>query len=334
MAHISGKKVSKRFVVIAATAILAAALVFIPSILAEDAEKPLAAETEETPVFSVKVTDARIRTLRSKLEVNGDIVSGRQVTVFPEISGKLASLRVALGSVVRQGELIAQVDPSRPGLQYLMNPVYAPISGTVSATPIVVGSTVNQNDSIVTISVTENLQIEALIPEREVSQLKAGLKADVTLQAWPGEIFTATVAQVAPVLDPVSRTKKIVLTFDEQQVRNDSRISAGMFARVSLVTGTYADIVTVPAEAIINHFGIQAVYVLQNGAGGLPRVFLREVSTGVTIDALTEIKTGIAAGEKVIIQGQQFIADGAVVRIIGSVALSTGNGAIPKGNAL
>jgi multidrug efflux pump subunit AcrA (membrane-fusion protein) len=332
MAHISGKKLIKTITGIAITAILAAGLVFIPSILAEDAAKPVKVETEEAPIFSVKVTDAQKRTLRSYLEVNGDIVSDRQVKVFPETSGKLATVRVALGSVVRQGDLIAEVNPSRPGVQYSMSPVYAPISGTVSATPLAAGSTVSQGDSIATISVIENLQIEALIPEREVSQLKAGLTADVTLQAYPGETFTATVARVSPVLDPASRTKKIVLSFD----KNDSRVNAGMFARISLVTGTYANIVTVPAGAVINHFGTQAVYVLQNGVGGLPHASLREVKTGVTIDtgangggtngaALTEIRTGIAAGEKVIIQGQQFITDGAPVRVIGSVALLKGS---------
>jgi hypothetical protein len=53
------------------------------------------------------------------------------------------------------------------------------------------------------------------------------------------------------------------------------------------------------------------VYVLNDS-----RAELREVKTGVTIDRLTEIKTGIEAGEKVLIQGQQFISDGAQVRVI------------------
>jgi multidrug efflux pump subunit AcrA (membrane-fusion protein) len=314
MAHFSGKKLIKTITGIVVTAILAAGMVFIPSILAEDAAKPLDAETEAAAVFSVKATEVQIRTLRSYLEVNGDIVSDRQVMVFPETGGRLASVKVALGSVVRQGDLLAEVNPSRPGVQYSMSPVYAPISGTISAVPIAMGSTVSQGDSIATISVIENLQIEALIPERQISQLKTGLKADVTLQAYPGEIFTATVARVSPVLDPASRTKKIVLTFD----KNDKRVNAGMFARVSLITGTYADIVTVPAEAVINHFGTQAVYVLQNN-----KAVLREVTAGVTVDsgansaALTEIKTGIAADEKVIVQGQQFLTDGVTVRVIG-----------------
>jgi multidrug efflux pump subunit AcrA (membrane-fusion protein) len=312
-------KVMKRLSLITGTVILAAGLLFAPSMLAGDNTKPLT-EAETTAVYSVKTADAEQRTLRSYLEVNGDIVSGRQVRVFPETGGKLVSVRVALGSVVWQGDLIAEVDPSRPGVQYQLNPVYAPISGTVSAVPLATGSTVSQGDSIATISVIENLQIEALIPEREVSQLKKGLKAHVTLQAYPGEIFTASVARVSPVLDPASRTKKIVLVFD----KNDARINAGMFARVALNTGTYENILTVPAEAVIDHFGVKAVYTLLGD-----KAQLREVSTGVTIYRLTEIKTGLEAGEKVLTAGQQFVSDGAAVRVI------TGRGvALPSGSTL
>jgi multidrug efflux pump subunit AcrA (membrane-fusion protein) len=306
-------KVLKKMPLVIGTAILAAGLLFVPSMLAGHTAKSLAAE--EAPVFSVKVADAEVRTLRAYLEVNGDIVSDRQVKVFPETSGKLVRVLVALGSAVRQGQLIAEVDPSRPGVQYSMSPVYAPISGTVSAAPLAAGSTVTQGDSIAVISVIENLHIEALIPEREVSQLKAGLKAEVTLQAYPGEIFTATVVQVSPVLDPASRTKKIVLTFD----KNDSRINAGMFARLALNTGTYANILAVPAEAIVDHFGTKAVYVLHGSTAQL-----REISAGVTIDQLAEIKTGVLEGEMVIIQGQQFIADGSPVRVIGAGERLTG----------
>jgi multidrug efflux pump subunit AcrA (membrane-fusion protein) len=307
MAHSSGKKTAKRLAVFITTAIIAAGLLVVPSLLAEDDTTPLAEEETAAPVYSVRVTDTEQRTLYSYLEVNGDIVSDRQVRVFPEIGGKLASVRVVLGSVVQQGDLIAEVNPSRPGLQYQLSPVYAPISGTVSSSPLATGSTVSQNDSIAVISVIENLQIESLIPEREVSQLRTGLKANVTLQAYPGEVFTATIVRVSPVLDPASRTKKIVLTFD----KNDARINAGMFARVALNTATYENIVTVPAEALMDHFGVTAVYVLNQG-----RAELREVLVGVTIDRLTEIKKGVEAGEKVLIQGQQFISDGAPVRVI------------------
>jgi multidrug efflux pump subunit AcrA (membrane-fusion protein) len=300
---------SKKITVFAVTAFLAIGLLLFPSLLAGD-DAAVLAEDAPAPVYSVKTALAQTRTLRSYLEVNGDIVSDRQVRVFPETGGKLVSIRVSLGSLVRQGDLIAEVNPSRPGVQYQLSPVYAPISGTISAAPLAAGSTVSQGDTIAVISVIENLQIEALIPEREVGQLKTGLKANVTLQAWPGEIFTASVERVSPVLDPASRTKKIVLSFD----KNDPRINAGMFARVAINTGTYENVVTVPAEAIIDNFGVDAVYVLNNMHAEFRRAELREITTGVTVNQLTEIKAGLEAGDAVLIQGQQFISDGALVR--------------------
>jgi multidrug efflux pump subunit AcrA (membrane-fusion protein) len=106
------KFISPKSLVVAATAILATGLLFVPSMLAGDTVKPVA--EAEMPVFPVKVTDAEVRTLRAYLEVNGDIVSDRQVVVFPETSGKLARVLVALGSTVRQGGLIAEVNPARP----------------------------------------------------------------------------------------------------------------------------------------------------------------------------------------------------------------------------
>ncbi|GHT87486.1 membrane protein [Spirochaetia bacterium] len=304
----------KKLYRIAPAVLIVAGLVFIPFLLAAcrksgaDTGTKVALETAE-PVFSVRVAEAENRTLEAYLEVNGNIVSEHQVSVFPETSGKLAGVYVALGSKVRKGQLIAELDPSRPGMVYSLNPVYAPITGTVCAVPLAVGSAVSPGNSVATIAVVENLEIEALIPEREVSRLGVNLKAQLSLQAFPGEIFEATVVRVAPVLDPASRTKKIVLRFD----REDSRINAGMFARIKLNTRIYPDALTVPSEAVLNVYGVSAVYVFEDG-----RVSLREVNAGVTIGRLTEVKAGLAPGEVIVVQGQQFLSDGAPVRLIGT----------------
>jgi multidrug efflux pump subunit AcrA (membrane-fusion protein) len=53
------------------------------------------------------------------------------------------------------------------------------------------------------------------------------------------------------------------------------------------------------------------------GINGTPQVSMREVVLGVTIDGETEIKSGLKAGESVVVQGQQFLTDGAQVRILG-----------------
>jgi len=278
-------------------------------------------------VFTVRTEDAEIRTLEAYLEVNANIVSGYQVAVLPETNGRLVSMRVGLGSVVQRGALIAEVDPSRPGTQFSLSAVYAPVSGMVVSSPQPVGSTVSTGTVLMTIAVNNSIEIEAMIPEREVGQLRTGLKAEVRLEAFPGEIFAATLTQVSPVVDPVSRTKKITMRFDRQtNGLSDPRINTGMFARVKLNTRTYENVISIPQDALVEHRGRTVVYVLNmnpdsnysNGVpAGTPRVEMREVVTGVNVDREVEIKSGLHAGESIVVQGQQLLTDGAPVRVIG-----------------
>lgn len=308
----------KTGLMIIGTLLIGGGLLFGPSVLA-GADNTANPQTTETPVYSVKSADVIKQTLNAGLEVNGDIVSAQQADVFPDVAGKLVYVRAALGSYVRKGEVIAEVDPSRPGATYMNSPVYAPISGIVSKTPLSPGMTVSSITSITAISVSENLEISARIPEREIAGLTNGLKAEVSLQAYPGEIFTATVIHVSPILDSVSRTKLITLKFD----RNDSRINAGMFARLKINTRSYQNVITVPAEAVINNRGVDTVYVIQNKAG-IPTAVKREVTRGVTLQGWTEIKSGLNEKETVIVQGQQLLSGGESLRIISQLAAVVG----------
>jgi RND family efflux transporter MFP subunit len=192
------------------------------------------------------------------------------------------------------------------------SPVYAPISGIVSKTPISVGMIVSPNTPITTVSAIDNLEISVRIPEREVACLINGLKADVTLQAYPGEIFSATISRISPILDSTTRTKSIILTFDHY----DSRINAGMFARIRLNTKTYQSVLAVPAEAIINKQGESIVFILQDGISGMLFAEQREVKSGVSLNGWTEIKSGLSEGETVVVQGQQLLRGGEMVRVI------------------
>jgi multidrug efflux pump subunit AcrA (membrane-fusion protein) len=306
-------KRSKVIGMILGTMIAVAALIFGPGLLAAGDENN-GEETENTraPLFSVRTEKAERRTLRSFLEVNGDIVSGQEVDVFPDVAGKLVRVNVALGSPVRKGEVIAEVDPSKPGVTYMSSPVYAPISGVITRMPLPAGSTVDPGVSVAALSSAGNLEITARIPEREVAGLKTGLKAEVTLPAYPGEIFSATVSRVSPVLDSASRTKLIHLAFN----RNDSRINAGMFARLRINTNTYSDVLTVPAEALVERRGVIAVYVLSNNTEGQLCAQASAVRTGASLEGWTEIRFGLDEGEAVIVQGQQLLSGGEAVRVV------------------
>ena len=303
---------------------IASALVFIPPVLAESRRTTVTATEASAPVFTVRTENAEIRTLQAYIEVNANIISGHQVAVVPDANGRLVSMAANLGDVVSRGQLLAEVDPSRPGTVFSMSPVYAPVSGRVVSVPQTVGSMVSTATPLLTLAVNGSIEIEARIPEREVGQLRTGLAAEVRLEAFPGEVFAATLTQVSPVVDPVSRTKTITLRFNGNA--HNQRVSPGMFARVRLNTRTHENVVSVPQEALVEHRGRTVVYVLNanidgsyaNGvAAGTPFVEMREIISGVNVNREVEIISGLEPGEAVVVQGQQFLADGAPVRVIG-----------------
>jgi len=297
---------------------IVAAFVAVPVVVAQARRGVAVIPITTAHVFTVRTENAETRTLQAYIEVNANIVSQNQVAVMPDAGGRLASMRVGLGDMVQQGQILAEVDPSRPGAIFAMSAVHAPVSGMVITTPQSVGSTVSPATPLMTLAVGGAIEIEALIPEREVGQLETGLSATIRLEAFPAETFSATLTQISPVVDPASRTKRVFLRFDQ----HDPRINSGMFARVRLNTRTYPNVVSIPQEAVVEHRGRTVVYVVDNslytGApDSTPYVEMREVVVGVTVERETEIRSGLAAGEEVVVQGQQFLADGAPVRVIG-----------------
>jgi multidrug efflux pump subunit AcrA (membrane-fusion protein) len=328
------RSAAKKVVIFFSVLFVAAGFVFLPSLLAQagggsagpggpggmpngpgGSAGPGGSGRSADTVFSVRTAEAVNRDLQAYLEVNGNIINENQVAVNPDMGGKLVSMRVSLGGRVQKGDVIAEVDPSKPGSSYALSPVTAPIAGIVVSAPASIGSTVTTASTIVMIAGSGGLEIEAFIPEREVGQLKEGLGAEITLDAFPGETFSARVTQVSPIVDPNSRTKKIIFTFTKE----DDRINAGMFARIKLNTRSYKNVVAVPEEALVEQRGLTGVYALDYGVpdGSLDGVRFHEVTVGVTVDGETEIRAGIESGAVVVVQGQQFLTDGAKVRIIG-----------------
>jgi len=295
----------RNLILTAAFAAIVALLVALPK--GNKGARPGPGEGESA--FRITSVEAQTADMTAYLEMNGDVEADNTVAAYPDIAGKLARLRVELGSIVKKGDLIADVDPSRPGERYAMSPVYAPIRGTVTSTPQKPGATVTTGTAIVEIGDIERLQVVAKVSERDVAVLKKGLKAVVSFEAYPGVEFGATVFRVSPLVDSTSRTKEIYLAFDNP----DARINSGMFAKVKLYTTLYKDSVTVPEDAIVQNYDKTYVYVVN----GDDTVSKREVRRGITVDGISQVVAGLEPGERVAYQGVTVLSDGAKIKDVG-----------------
>ncbi|WP_242457192.1 efflux RND transporter periplasmic adaptor subunit [Treponema zioleckii] len=261
-------------------------------------------------VVSVRTMDLAVTTLHGYISTNGDIESQNQVAVYPDIGGKIVSSNVLLGSPVRKGQILAYVDPSEPGSYYRASAVYSPISGSVITTPVKNGTKVTTSTAITTIGDINNLQVSADVPERYVGVLKVGLKAKISVEAYPDTTFDATVFRVSPVVDSTSRTKNVILHFDER----DSRINAGMFAKVILYTEDYEGAVVMPATSVVQNGDKYYAYAVNDDS----TVSKREVTLGKNVDGMVQLLSGVSEGEKIVIQGQTSLADGSKIKDIGA----------------
>ena len=255
--------------------------------------------------YSVKTVEAQNAVLHDYVITNGDVETKSSVQVFPTIGGKVVETKVSLGTSVKKGDVIAKIDPSTAGSYYALSAVTAPISGSILSAPSKVGNQVMASTVITTIGDIENLQVTARIPERYVAALKPGLKAEITLEAYAGVVFTATVIEVSPVLDSATRTKQIVLDFDKK----DDRINAGMFARVKLYTLDYEGELVIPQKAIVTNNSDSYVFVTTD----MGTVEKKNVKTGMLVDGYIQITEGISAGDKVVSEGMLSLFDGAKI---------------------
>jgi multidrug efflux pump subunit AcrA (membrane-fusion protein) len=273
-----------------------------------DAEAASKENAEPETVFAVAVTEAVRGEIIDYLDLNGDISARTTVDTYPDAAGKLSRLFVEVGDTVRKDQVIAEVDPSRPGMTFAASPVKAAITGTVTGIPAEVGAMVSQQAPLVRISRMDDLLIKTYVAERFISRMKVGQRALVSLDAFPGRTFEARVSELSPMVDPSSRTLDIKLEF----VQRPRDVRAGMFAKIKIVTEQKEGVIKLPAAAVVERFGEKFVFTVLEDS----EARRQPVKVGIQIDGKQEILEGLEGGETVVVRGQTLLEDGSAVKVV------------------
>jgi len=264
--------------------------------------------TRSGPATTVRITPVSLGIIEKSVILNGEILARNQVPIFPTVGGRLAEMRFGIGDRVMRGDVVATVDPSRPGEVFLRSPVISAVSGTVLNAPFSIGETLSTQSAIYVVGDLSSLLVETFVPERFVASVNQGMRAFLWLEAIPGEFFDAEITEINPVLDPVSRTLRIRLRF----LNPDPRIKAGMFATLSLIINRKEDIPVVQRTSVISTYGSWIVFVVDEN--NIAR--RREITFGIDSEEYLEVLSGVSLGEKVVSAGQNFLSDGDSVRIV------------------
>lgn len=185
--------------------------------------------------------------------------------------------------------------------------IVAPFTGVVGDVPVHIGDYVSPTTMLTTVD--DNTQLEAYIyvPADRASQVRVGLPVELTT-ADETPITKAKVYFVSPQVDNTLQAILVKAKIDTKPgvLRNDQLVRA-------VLTWSSAPAPTVPVLAVTQIGGQQFVYVAEQKDGHYIAV-QKTVQLGRTTGNFYEVKSGLQAGDKVIVSGTQLLASGAPVQ--------------------
>lgn len=181
--------------------------------------------------------------------------------------------------------------------------VTAPFDGVVTRKLADVGDLAMPGKPLLEIEAPKALRFEADLPEAILDRIKMGAKMRVKVASVP-EALEATVSEIAPVADPVSRTFQV--KFD---LPSSAGLRTGQFGRVAVPVAE-TQLLRVPREAVMKRGQMELLFVVRG-----QQAALRLVKTGKALNGSIEILSGLEEAEQVIVSEVTQLTDGQPVTV-------------------
>ncbi len=175
----------------------------------------------------------------------------------------------------------------------------SPISGSIAGTYYVLGKQFQPGEPLFRIVNTSVVWLQVSVPVAEVGKVSAPRRAEFRVAGMP-QTFEVNerngrLVSVGSVVDEHTRTVPVIF-----EMSNPGRLlRIGLFADVSIKTGTQKPVVAVPEGALMEEEGAYAVYVHVEGEA----FARREVELGGSDGGWVEVRSGLRSGERVVTEG-------------------------------
>jgi membrane fusion protein (multidrug efflux system) len=253
-----------------------------------------------TPLF--KVDDGELKAEVARAEADRDLAR-QALERTRELMGQQASSQADL----ERAEATARSTRAQYDLLSLRlarTTVRAPFAGVVGQRFVSLGDYLTTSTRLASLQTVHPQRAAFQVPERYAAALKVGQRVVFRVAALPGKEYTGVVDFVDPVVQLPGRTITV-----KAEVANPKReLQAGMFIDAKLATAVRPSAVVIPEDAVLPIQGSTFVWVAKDG-----KATRRQVTLGVRTPGWVETKSGIEAGEAVVVGGQERLSEGAPV---------------------
>ncbi len=227
----------------------------------------------------------------------GAVESAQGAWQLAQAELKLKEAKARPEDIALQKARVAQAEAALARAQARLEQmiIYAPTDGTITKVHYEEGEKVELGMPVISMIGESGLEIEVDVPEADITKVKVGDQAVITLDAYGDDVkFKGVVVFIDPaetvIQDVVYYKVKVSLVDIENY-----EIKPGMTANVDIITAEKDNVLVVPARAVKQN-GVKYVEVLKNGQ---PQK--REVQIGLKGDGgVIEVVSGLSEGEEVI----------------------------------
>ncbi len=190
--------------------------------------------------------------------------------------------------------------------------VRAPVAGTFDDDLVDAGEIVQAGTPVARIVDASRLRITGGVPERFATRVSEGDEATITFDIFPGRTFEGRIDFVGTAVDRQSRTFPIEIVMDNP----DGEVKPYMIANVRVETSRIDNAIVVSREVLLRtELGFQALVI--ETEDGHDVAVARDLTLGSSDENDVVVLEGLAAGERVVVRGQQLTDPGDRVRIVG-----------------
>lgn len=206
----------------------------------------------------------------------------------------------------------ATTDVEQIQAQIAKKTIRAPFAGKLGIRNVNLGQFLNAGTAVTTLETVESMHVDFSLPQQKLADVAVGMPLRITGDADGGAAVEARVGAVDPSIDPVTRSIKLRADIDDASAGG---LRNGMFVKVAVILPQKADVVAVPATAVIRAPYGDSVFVVEDkkpDSGGLTatpdgksikNARQQFVKLGTSRGDFVAVVDGIKAKQEVVVAG-------------------------------
>ncbi len=183
--------------------------------------------------------------------------------------------------------------------------IRAPFPGSVKQRRVSPGEYLRVQSPVMVIVRTDQLRARLAVPEKWAGVLKNGSPVEITVEAYPGEVFRGRVERINPAVAQETRTFEVEAIL----ANGDGRLKPGFFVQAALASDVEERIRVLPEEALNYRYGVYKAFLVDGS-----KVKEQEVKTGAQVAGKIEILQGLKPGDVVAVATKGELRDGVAIQ--------------------